>query len=41
MTEQTGGARKTPAIIDRLKDLLPARLRRGVPVVPVVRLSGV
>src|ERR1700753_404485 len=41
MTEQTGGARKTPAMIDRLKDLLPARLRRGVPVVPVVRLSGV
>src|ERR1700748_1458578 len=41
MTEQTGGARKTPAMIDRLKDLLPARLRRSVPVVPVVRLSGV
>src|SRR6201985_1832475 len=41
MTEQTGGARKPPALIDRLKDLLPARLRRSVPVVPVVRLSGV
>src|SRR5215831_19047908 len=41
MTEQTGGARKSPTMIDRLKELLPARLRRGVPVVPVVRLSGV
>ncbi len=41
MTEQTGGVRKSPALIDRLKDLLPARLRRDVPVVPVVRLSGV
>jgi signal peptide peptidase SppA len=41
MTEQTGDARKSPRLIDRLKDLLPARLRRGVPVVPVVRLSGV
>src|ERR1700753_1980814 len=41
MTEQTGDARKSPSLIDRLKDLLPARLRRGVPVVPVVRLSGV
>src|ERR1700743_3582510 len=41
MTEQTGDARKSPTLIDRLKDLLPARLRRGVPVVPVVRLSGV
>ena len=41
MTEQTGDARKSPSLIGRLKDLLPARLRRGVPVVPVVRLSGV
>jgi signal peptide peptidase SppA len=41
MTEQTGDARKSPTLVDRLKDLLPARLRRGVPVVPVVRLSGV
>jgi signal peptide peptidase SppA len=28
-------------MIDRLKDLLPARLRPGTAVVPVVRLSGV
>src|ERR1700744_6292591 len=41
MTEQTGDARKSPSLLGRLKDLLPARLRRGVPVVPVVRLSGV
>jgi signal peptide peptidase SppA len=41
MTEQTGGARKSPTMIDRLKDLLPARLRPGTAVVPVVRLSGV
>src|SRR6201986_3496768 len=41
MTEQTGDARKSPSLIGRLKDLLPARLRRGVPVVPVVRVSGV
>lgn len=41
MTEQTGGSRKSPAMIDRLKDLLPARLRPGIAVVPVVRLSGV
>ncbi len=40
MTEQTD-ARKSPAIIDRLKDLLPARLRPGTAVVPVVRLTGV
>ena len=41
MTEQTGGSRKSTAMIDRLKDLLPARLRPGIAVVPVVRLSGV
>ena len=41
MTEQTCGSRKSPAMIDRLKDLLPARLRPGIAVVPVVRLSGV
>lgn len=41
MTEQTGGARKSPTMIDRLKDLLPARLRPGTAVIPVVRLSGV
>src|SRR5579871_5549610 len=30
-----------PGLIDRCMALLPARLRRGTPVVPVVRLSGV
>jgi signal peptide peptidase SppA len=30
-----------PGLIDRLKELIPARLRRGTAVVPVVRLSGV
>jgi signal peptide peptidase SppA len=30
-----------PGLIDRLTELLPARLRRGTAVVPVVRLSGV
>jgi signal peptide peptidase SppA len=41
MTEQTGGTTGLPGLIDRLMDLIPARLRRGIPVVPVVRLSGV
>jgi signal peptide peptidase SppA len=30
-----------PTLFDRLTELLPARLRRGTAVVPVVRLSGV
>src|SRR5215468_11079895 len=30
-----------PGLVDRCVALLPARLRRGAPVVPVVRLSGV
>jgi signal peptide peptidase SppA len=30
-----------PGLLDRLMELLPARLRRGTVVVPVVRLSGV
>jgi signal peptide peptidase SppA len=29
-----------PSLIDRLMELIPARLRRGTAVVPVVRLSG-
>src|SRR6202023_2690535 len=29
-----------PALIDRLTNMIPARLRRGSAVVPVVRLSG-
>jgi signal peptide peptidase SppA len=31
----------SPSLVDRCMALLPARLRRGTPVVPVVRLSGV
>jgi signal peptide peptidase SppA len=38
MTEQTSNR---PAWIDRAMEYLPARLRRGTAVVPVVRLSGV
>jgi signal peptide peptidase SppA len=41
MTEKTGDRRGLPGLIDRLTELLPARLRRGTAVVPVVRLSGV
>ncbi|WP_213774182.1 S49 family peptidase [Bradyrhizobium sp. dw_78] len=41
MTDQTGALRKSTALIDRLKEWIPARLRRGTAVVPVVRLSGV
>jgi len=44
MTEQTGDRSGWPSLIDslidRLKELLPARFRRGTAVVPVVRLSG-
>jgi len=41
MTEQTDGRGGIPGLIERLKQLVPARLRRGAAVVPVVRLSGV
>src|SRR6202045_3433055 len=41
MTEQTGDRGGWPGLIDRLMQLVPARLRRGTAVVPVVRLSGV
>jgi signal peptide peptidase SppA len=41
MIEQTGDPRKSPGPIDRLMEWIPARLRRGTAVVPVVRLSGV
>ncbi len=41
MTEQTGDRNGLPGLIDRLMEFVPARLRRGVAVVPVVRLSGV
>jgi signal peptide peptidase SppA len=40
MSEQTGGRLGWPSLIDRLMELIPARLRRGAAVVPVVRLSG-
>src|SRR3979490_956000 len=39
MSEQTANPGST-GLIDRLMEYVPARLRRGVAVVPVVRLSG-
>jgi signal peptide peptidase SppA len=41
MTEQTALSGKSPGLIDRVMEWLPARLRPGTAVVPVVRLSGV
>src|SRR6202051_1396410 len=45
MSEQTSDQAKMragwPGLIDRCLDWRPARFRRGVAVVPVVRLSGV
>src|ERR1700735_1983209 len=40
MTEHSGEARQWPARIERWMDWIPARLRRGRAVVPVVRLSA-
>ena len=40
MTEQSDIRVGLPGMLDRLMALLPARLRRGAAVVPVVRLSG-
>lgn len=40
MTEQTDDRGGWPGRIDRLMEYIPARLRRGAAVVPVVRLSG-
>jgi signal peptide peptidase SppA len=40
MTDRTGDRRES-SVIDTLQDLLPARFQPGIPVVPVVRLSGV
>src|SRR6478672_7629161 len=40
MTEQTGDRVRWPGLPDRLMEWVPARLRRGAAVVPVVRLSG-
>src|SRR5712671_5265433 len=41
MIEKTGDRVGWPSFADRWMEWLPARLRRGTPVVPVVRLSGV
>src|ERR1700682_1136827 len=40
MSEQTGDHVRWPSLPDRLMEWIPARLRRGAAVVPVVRLSG-
>src|SRR5256885_6709680 len=41
MSEQISDRAGLPGLVGRLKEYVPARLRRDVPVVPVVRLSGV
>ena len=41
MAEQTRDRAGSPSVMDRLMKLVPARLRPGIAVVPVVRLSGV
>ena len=41
MAEQTVDRAGSPSVMDRLMKLVPARLRPGIAVVPVVRLSGV
>ena len=41
MTELIGNRGGIAGVIDRLMEFVPARLRRGAAVVPVVRLSGV
>jgi signal peptide peptidase SppA len=41
MAEQKGNRAGSPSVMDRLMELVPARLRPGIAVVPVVRLSGV
>jgi signal peptide peptidase SppA len=40
MTEQLVDRGGWPGMVDRLMEFVPARLRRGAAVVPVVRLSG-
>src|ERR1700686_3122363 len=40
LTEQTGDRVSWPSLPDRLMEWVPARLRRGAAVVPVVRLPG-
>ena len=41
MTEESNDRRKWPTPLEKLMEWIPARLRRGTAVVPVVRLSGV
>jgi signal peptide peptidase SppA len=41
MSEQISDRDGWPGLVDRLMEWVPARFRRGVAVVPVVRLSGV
>src|ERR1700687_3408807 len=41
MAEQKGDRAGSPSVMDRLMERVPARLRPGIAVVPVVRLSGV
>jgi serine protease SohB len=41
MSEQLSDRTGLPGLIDKLKELIPARFRSGAVVVPVVRLSGV
>src|SRR6202049_3903381 len=40
MTGQTDHSWRLPDLVDRLMEFMPARLRRGNAIVPVVRLSG-
>src|ERR1700704_2653292 len=40
MMEKSDNRGRWPGLVDRLMELIPARLRRGIAVVPVVRLSG-
>jgi signal peptide peptidase SppA len=40
MTEQMTDRSGWPGLVDRLMEWLPARMRRGAAIVPVVRLSG-
>src|SRR5271154_5272710 len=41
MSEQISDRARRPGLLERIQGFLPARLRRGIAVVPVVRLSGV
>jgi signal peptide peptidase SppA len=41
MSEQLSDRKEMPNLVDRVKQLIPAKFRPDIPVVPVVRLSGV